>query len=211
MNQKLYLSIAAFGCWALAGCERPSPSLRLAGANYDASSAGAAAMSDYDKNQDGSLSADELKACPGIANNLAKYDADGDGQVSADEISARVRRWEKLGGALLPYTCAVTLDGRPLAGANVELKLEKCLGQASFSATGQTSFDGVTAISIAPESIPEQLRSTPLVPAGLYKVVITHPQRRLPSRYNSATELGCEVSADTADPSKVHKFQLKGN
>ena len=77
----------------------------------------------------------------------------------------------------MPCTCLVVLDGRPLPGATVTFKLEPFLDEKMPAATGITDIEGKTKIVAAPESIPEKLRGTQLVPPGLYKVLITHPQR----------------------------------
>jgi len=197
------------GCMLLSGCGNPSPSVQQSSIAFSPSTCGAAAVEVYDLNHDGLLSADELKACPSIESNVARYDSDGDGQLSADEIAEQIGIWRKLGGSYSPLNCVVLLNGRPLSGAKVELEPEPFFAGALESASGVTGFDGIAAVSAAPESIPEKLRGMPLVQLGLYKVRITHPKYKLPTKYNSETELGCEVSPETADPSKLVQFRLK--
>jgi hypothetical protein len=45
---------------------------------------------------------------------------------------------------------------------------------------------------------------------GLYLVEITHPQVQLPARYNTATELGCELNPLSREGSSA-RFDLTSN
>lgn len=211
LNMRLFphFLIVAIICVVLSSCRNQSPSLQVSPPNFNAHKSGTRAVDLYDVNGDELLSADELKACPGIAGNIELYDKSGDGQVSADEIAARVQQWVKLGGSFLPLRCTVLLDGRPLPGANLELDPEPLLGDVLKHASGVTGIDGTVEVSVKPEEIPEQLRGLPVVQPGLYKVRITHPKHNLLAKYNTQTSLGCEVSPQTANPSKAVQFVLK--
>ena len=72
----------------LQGCS-PGPA-RVAQLYLDSSKVSTDAVKQYDKDSDGKLNKDELKAIPAIANTISQYDTDGDGHVNAAEIAARI-------------------------------------------------------------------------------------------------------------------------
>jgi hypothetical protein len=99
---------------------------------------------------------------------------------------------------LSPAHVHVTLDGQPLAGAQVLFEPEAFLGDEIKKATGTTNQFGDVAPVIAKED-----RANPTLPGGvhfgLYKVRISKQaggKETIPARYNSETTIGQEVSYD---------------
>jgi len=207
--QRQVFSLIVDCCLVLSGCHAQPRSLKVDAPDFDAGTAGLKAVEIYDADGDSQLSAKELEACPGIAGHLTFYDSDSDGQVSAEELAARIEQWEERGAGLLPLRCEIKLDGRALAGAKVDLEPEPFLAEALKRASGITGPDGVAEISLQPEELPEQFKGLPVLAPGLYKVVVTHPRKALPARYNKRTTLGCEVSERTANPSIPVRFLLR--
>lgn len=162
-------------------------------------------MTQYDKNGDGVISGDELNASPALKAALPRLDTNQDGGVSADEIAERVNAWKAMRTALVSVRCQVTLDGRPVPGAEVVFEPESFLGEQVKRATGVTNQFGDAAPTIAPEDKPD-----PKLPGGVYfgfyKVRISKKvgdRETILARYNTETILGQEVSYD--DPA------IKGN
>lgn len=162
--------------------------------DVNADEAAAAAIEAYDDDGDGLLSEAELKDLPALT--LESADKDSDGQVSADEIAGRIRVWSEGETGLMSFYCNVTLDGRPLDGAEVKLDPEPFLGDAVKPASGITRSDGAI-LKVDPELLPADQRTLRGVQPGLYKVRITHPSVTIPARYNTATTLGQEIVPGT--------------
>lgn len=185
-----------------AGCGGPA---RLKPPQVDPDSAAARAMSMYDSNGDGDLSGRELDACPGIQRSISSYDTDGNGGVSAAEIVARLKYLAQFKTALTPLRDQVLLDGRPLAGAEVKLLPEAYLGDEVKSASGTTNRAGTASLTISAEDLPEQQRGYHGIHFGTYKVQITHPEKKLPDKYNTNTTLGYETVV--GDPIVVYELR----
>jgi hypothetical protein len=180
----------------LVGCSQRAS--RISPVDIDASSASSEAMELYDKNGDGALAGDELNAVPGIKKYLSKYDRDSDQRVTRDEIATRLGEWGSQKLALMGRSYIVTLDGRPLEGATVTLVPEAYMGDAVKPATGTTAFNGLTRMSHADEDLPKSANGRPIpgVKGGTFKIQVTHSSRKIPAKYNTATELGDEVAYD---------------
>ena len=164
----------------------------------NASAAGSSAIETYDKNGDGIISGDELEKAPALKAALPRLDTNNDKGVDTDEIAARVNAWKAMRTALASVRCHVTLDGQPLAGAQVVFEPEAFLGEEIKVATGATNQFGDVAPTVSKEDRPD-----PSLPGGahfgLYKVRITKPangRETLPAHYNSETTIGQEVAYD---------------
>jgi hypothetical protein len=160
-------------------------------------------LQQYDKDQSGELSADECVACPALAASLSRYDANRDGSLSGDEIQTRLAAMLASRVGRMPCQITVYLGGRLLAGASVELIPEECLRDAVSPAAAATNDKGVAK--------PVTVGAPPGLPGaqfGLYRIAITHPELPLPSRYNSETELGMELSPLERESDKA-EFHLK--
>jgi hypothetical protein len=127
-------------------------------------------------------------------------------------VAERVKAWQAMRTGLTSVRCHVTLDGQPLAGADVVFEPESFLGEEIKTARGKTNQYGDAAPTVPPEERPE-----PDLPGGvhfgLYRVRISktaNGRELLPTRYNTETILGQEVSYD--DPAMQNNnmaFALK--
>ncbi len=182
--------------WAAAGCGGRPP--RVQPASIDPAAAAREALAAYDADGDGTLSAAELKNCPGLLKSVSRFDANGDGRVAAEEIAARIRAWQGHRVGLMRFSCKVTADGRPLAGATVRLVGEKFLGDGLKPASGVTQANGLADVTISPDELPADCQGLSGVFPGVYKVEVTHPSRTIPAKYNTQSVLGQEIALDTA-------------
>jgi len=193
---KCALVMFSAGFMLMAGCtSRPS---RVNPVEIDASSASGQAIELYDKDGSGALAGDELNAVPGIKKYLDKYDRDGNQEVTRNEIADRLNDWANQKAGLMGRTYVINLDGRPLAGATVTLVPETYLGENVKPASGTTGPTGLARMTHAEADLPKSAngRAIPGVKGGTYKVQVTHPSRKIPAKYNTATELGDEIAYD---------------
>jgi EF hand domain-containing protein len=173
----------------LAGCGRGPSGINAPA--WDAAAATARALSDNDANHDQKLSRDELRKCPGLLSALKHFDIDGDGSISTDELKTKMQEIHDQQAALVEVPCSVMKGGRPLEGAVVTFIPESFMGEAFKPSTGVTARDGTAFPSIADEELPEELRGRVHgVHCGIYRVTVTHPQIKVPAKYNEQTELG---------------------
>lgn len=163
----------------------------------DAAAASQAAISKYDRDGDGVLSAEELKQSPALA--ASHCDVNGDRKVTADEIVSRIDKWQTDRVGLITFHVQVTLNGKPLSDALVKLIPEDFIAGQIQPAQGTTNEVGLADIGMDPSQLREDLQGTPLMHCGIYRVEITHPQRKIPAQYNVETILGHEVAMDTID------------
>jgi len=187
---------ARHGAWALAltvfllGCSGGPE--RFKAPSVNAESAAAQAMELYDANHDDALNEEELAKVPAMLAKIKNYDVNANHSIEQDEIERRLARMlNRTGGT--PLTATVYYKGSKLAGAMVKLEPEPYLGSEVQAATGLTNGAGVAELSIPPEYMPEHLRRLKMVHYGVFKVRITHPKIPIPTRYNTATELGYET------------------
>lgn len=189
----LCVLLAAGGCSGKPG--------RVTPPRVDADGAAAAAIVEFDKNNDQQLAVDELAASPELTHALQSYDADKDGRLSQAEIAAGIRRWSEgsMGATVWPFQ--VTMNGRALEGAEVTIIPAAFLGDAIEPASGVSAQGGRGSLGIALEALPANAPKRPIVQPGLYRVEITHPSTPIPAKYNTTTKLGLEVASDTISPS----------
>jgi hypothetical protein len=192
--------------WTFVGCSGRSGGLPAP--DVDSAAASAAALERYDANGDGALDAGELEACPPLASSRSTFDSNNDGRLTGDEIANRLNALAGPKSAFVSVNCTVTFSGVPLAGAKVTLRPPEFLGDSLPTAEATTDDSGYASPSISAESLPPQLKETPLVYPGLYRVEITHPERQLPSRYNSESELGIEIDPSSRSATSA-RFDLK--
>ncbi|MCA9189167.1 MAG: hypothetical protein KDA99_26260 [Planctomycetales bacterium] len=147
-----------------------------------------AAMDSYDADKNGSLSKSELAKCPGLLSALAEYDTDKNNAISAEEISTRMQKTLDSGIGRLEFTVRVLSQGRTVQNAVVKFVPDPIMGGAILPAEGTTDYDG----NASPVANPSD--GLPGIQFGIYRVEITHPQLKLPAKYNTSTTLGVEVS-----------------
>jgi len=203
-------ALAALVLLGLSSCRYGPAAVQQPG--IDASAAGSDAMELYDTNGDGKVAGDELAKAPALKAALARLDTNKDGSVDASEVTARINVWQEMRTARTSVRCHVKLDGQPLQNATVVFEPETFLGDEIKTATGVSNQFGDVYPSIAAEEL-----SDPTLPGGvhfgLYKVRISkvsNGKETIPSRYNTETELGQEVSDD--DPAMKNNnmaFALK--
>jgi hypothetical protein len=184
--------VLASSLLSVIGCGQ-GPS-RVEAPSLSPSRAGNLAIEEYDTDGDGYVGGGELDNAPSLKAALATLDSDSDGKVSADEVAERVQSWQNQKTGIMTVKCMVKLDGRPLEGAEVVFEPEAFLGSDIQAGSGTTNRFG-----IATPVIPKEKRPTPDTPPGLalglYKVRITKGGE-IPSRYNSETVLGQQLSSD---------------
>ena len=193
----------------LVGCSgRPG---RVSTPDVDPDGAAEIAMREYDRNSDGQLTADELRATPPLADALPAYDADHNGSLSQTELVAGISSWSQrgIGAMALPFT--VRLDGRPLEGAEVKLIPAPFLGDAIQPASGVADNTGSGSLTMSEADKPSNApKNLPVVQPGLYSVEITHPSRTIPAKFNTATTLGLEAGVAGQNPAGV-VWSLRSN
>lgn len=204
MTLRRFLQIAMVSSLVLPGCSNKPE--RVYPPSVDSGAAGQAAMARYDADNDGSLNQEELANCPGIVASLARYDTDESGAVDAAEVTARLDMWRKSRVAMTPAVCQVRLNGEPFAGALVKIIPESFMGDEVKPASGTTDENGYVSLALAEQDRPANAKSAIGVHLGVYKVEITHPDRNLPARFNTASQLGFEASPDA--PRGGHVFDL---
>ncbi len=165
----------------------------------DPQQAAQAAMKLYDKNGDGALDATELKASPPLWDLLQNLRARSPGHpdsLTAADISGRLEEWLKDPTIIVSGTATVYLDGKPLPGATVTYEPEPFLGPSYHPHQGQTDPAGATQLDAELKDFPGSIY------VGLYRVRISKKENgreTLPPRYNTESELGCEVAANVRD------------
>jgi hypothetical protein len=176
----------------IAGCSsRPA---RIWPPTIDAGQAGEDAITEYDKNGNGQIDGDEFDAVPALKAALNKVDKDSDKQVSADEITKRIYEWQESRVGIYPLSCRVTLDGKPLANAEITFVPEKFLGPYVKPAKGKSGPNGSAMLTIDDPDLAAKRFSG--AQCGFYKIEVTGGGKTLPSKYNASTVLGEEVARD---------------
>lgn len=161
--------------------------------DFDPEAAAEAVLTQYDIDGDGQLSSQELSQCPGIQQNLKLYDENGDKVLDKHEITERLRYIRSFKVGLTRVMARVQLSGRPLPGAKIHFEPEAFYDGAIQPAEGVTNSKGLARMSIPAELLPEDQHGIHGMHFGTYKVIITHPQKVLPAKYNTDTILGYET------------------
>ena len=150
------------------------------------------ALTQYDKNHDGRIDAEELKASPPLQEAMAMMDVNHEGSLTAAKIAERVRKWLNGGTIVFRPMVSVSLDGQPLEGAAVTFEPEAFMGPAYKPTSAVTDKAGTC---LPPGDDPQFKGLHP----GLYRVRISkkvNGQETLPACYNTSTVLAREVAAD---------------
>ena len=201
---RLALVLMAPALVATTGCSSSSSGKAP---EIDAPVASAHAMDQFDANKDGAIEISELADCPALAAALPSFDSSGDGRLEASEIAKGLEQMYASRKSLTEMTCTVTLKGRTLVGANVRLRPLEMLSELP-PAEGVTDESGTVHPAVSADLVPTEFKHKALMYPGLYRVEITHDQSQLPGRYNTATELGCQVNPVARD-GMAARFDLK--
>jgi hypothetical protein len=199
----LYWLALNFLCVLLFGCSGGVTALKPP--VLDPKSAAKGAIGCYDKDGDGNLSLLELEACPGILESIAIYDLNNDKIISQEEIAQRLEKFVNRSVALARLSATVRFNNRPLGGASIRFIPETYLGDEIKPALGQTRQKGSATMAVADGDLPENQRGIRGIHTGTYRVEITHPEVKIPAKYNTETELGYE----TTPGNPYAKFDLK--
>lgn len=197
-HHKVIPSVALLALSASAGCSgRPS---RLAPPVIP-DDAGQQAVAKYDASGDGAINGDELAKAPALKAAVKRIDANGDGNVTAEEINARVAVWKNSRVAITRVAVKVRRDGLPLAGATVKLVPDEFLGPAVKPAQAVTDASGTAHLKISDDPAERGVN------LGFYRVEVTRPdasgKETIPARYNTATELGTEITRDDPNADRL--------
>lgn len=190
----------------LCGCSRRGPVRTLDVPEFDPKAAAAAAISACDTDGDGSLSAAEIEASPGLEAAAPRIDTDGDRALSRNELEARFTTYRTAAAAIVPVKYQATLDGRPLAGATVSLAPESFMGAAYTASSGTTAGTGDVVISA--DAVRQ--RGYAGVHPGIYRVTVTPAGAAKPATHAKAgaTELGLEVAPDIPELERAQPLPM---
>ena len=198
MRKSYYLSFAGTVSAAmllLLGCSGGLEPVQIPEFNPELAAEGA--ITAYDTNGDGLLSQKELEGCPSLLTVVKKYDRNKDKSIDKEELMEHFSGWLNSGIGVSTLGCRVSMRGRPLAGAQVELIPEDFFDGVVQAATGTTGRSGRALLGIDTAFLPDDMQTFRGVHQGLYRVKITHPNVDIPSKYNVNTTLGLEVSFET--------------
>ena len=176
----------------IVGCSQKSEITIL---DFDAQEVTDQVMAQYDGNDDGQLDKDEIQSSPGLASAVSDIDKDNNGSLSSDEIHTLLKLYVDTEVPLVNYPCLVTQKYEPLAGATVTLVPEDFLSSFVEPATGVTDERGMTYPSIELESTDRDSWSG--FRLAIYKVEISKKDadggELIPPEYNTQTQLGAYV------------------
>ena len=186
----LCLALMFFGC--------SSGPARIYAISVDPSSLSKQVLADFDMDSSGTLSSVELEKLPPIHQNWSEYDTDKNNEISAAELEARFKLIFNPDVGLVPASCSLTRNGRPISGAEVRFVPPKFLEGILPVAHGVTDDNGSARLNLDPDDMPKSLRNTRIavMRPGIYFVEVTHPKLTIPSQYNTQTQIGKEVSSE---------------
>jgi hypothetical protein len=187
-------SLAGVLCVLSAGCSGgPAP---LPPVDVDIPALTQQLMDTYDKDKNGRLSRDELASFAPVADWSQSARKQ---EVSANDLEQYLTRVFDRRIGLVSATCVVRRKGQVLAGADVRLVPIPPLSDVLPIGHGVTDDYGGVMLSAPREKLPAATqRVEGVMPPGLYLVEVTHPKIKIPERYNTRTELGLELSSDSA-------------
>ena len=186
--------VVATGCF--------SRESRVAAPFMDAEAMTQQCMELVDADDDGFLTATELKVTPGLLSALVDLDEDKDRKLSRDEIFNRFMLYVDSRVGLQGLSCTVTLNGQPLRDGQIKLVPEPFMAEYIEPAAGEViNVDtGYAEISTGPE--------LPGVQPGIYRVEITSPSVDISPNYNEQTIYGIEVAPIQQENPRRH-FNVK--
>ncbi len=172
----------AFGCF---GCSESRPEW-MEPPPIDPPKVLRAIMTQADRDENGSLEADELSIIPALQTSLTALDTDTDGSLSRDEIRAWLERVKSDAYAQQQAPFTIRYQGKPLANAFVKIVPEECMGGTIEPAEGTTNDQGMVFLNI-------QTRRVPGARCGLYRLEVsgrTSKGKPIPSKYSQNSPIG---------------------
>jgi hypothetical protein len=191
MLRLVYLSLLLV-CFSFLGCARAPARVEPPEIPEDAANA---AISQYDKNGDSSISEAELDQVQSIKSSLKRFDLNHDKRVSVDEIAARIQSWQKSKIGLMQVAVTVQIDGRALSDTEIRLIPETFLGSSIQPASALTDSKGRAMLRISDQPTGAGVQT------GLYKIVISKKSNdveTIPEKYNKNSTLGVEIASDNS-------------
>ena len=185
------------------GCSGQLPAVKPPA--LDASAASQGALDAFDTDGDGTISKSE--ACMGMSGSFGRYDTDGDGSASTEEVQARFEKWSGGDTGMMNLRVQVSHRSQPLVGATIEMTPYEFLGENFKPSEGETDAYGYAFMAIPKDQLPESQQLSHGMQVGLYRVSISHPERKIPARYNEETELSVDLSPNEANTGV--QFKLK--
>lgn len=186
------------------GCGKRPEKITLP--SFSAGAAAAAALKAYDKNANNSVEGSELADCPALQMAIQRIDKDGNGKLTDTEISERIASYNALGAnSLMARSFIVTLDGQPLANANVRFEPEEFMLGSIKPAVGVTDATG----RVSPR---KEGSEYPLMQIGMYKIKISRREgetETIPAQFNTETKQGIEIAPDVPDQERGVTLDLR--
>ena len=172
---------------------------------FDAVTSGQQAIGTYDKDGDGQISGEELKACPALEMALPRVDKNGDSAISADEVADRITYFQTAKTTIISGSTEVTMSGEPVVGATVTFEPETFMGSQFKTCTGETDERGVAFVTGHDSKFPG-------IYLGFYRVRISKKEgdrETIPAKYNTESTLGYEATDDIPEVNTVIQFKLE--
>jgi hypothetical protein len=215
MKSNVFWGVVILGGISLAiyaGCDSPPP--RVLQVKYDPSGSASRAMDKFDTNKDKKISGDELLKAPGLRAALPILGTDKDKGVTAELIKKRVQSWIDSQVGRQTINCTFYRGNEPLADADIKFVPEAFLADdfkdregKPLIGVGKTSSAGMAMITW-PTTRGED-GDPPGMGPGIYRIEVTKAGTTVPAKYNTATELGQELSTDNPELQKGLKYILK--
>ena len=101
----------------------------------------------------------------------------------------------------------VTFKGAPLVGATIEMTPYDFLGENFLASEGETDSYGYAFMAVPKDQLPKTQQHNFGMQVGLYKVAITHPDRKIAPKYNDETTLSVDLSPNEANTGVEFKLR----
>ena len=129
----------------------------------------------------------------------------GNGKLTSSEISTRIATYNSLNFGLTAVTCTITLDGQPLANAQVRFEPEEFMLGAISPAVGITDGAGW----VAPRKEGSEF---PAMQVGMYRIRLSRKEgdmETIPAQFNTESRFGVEIAPDVPDQERGFTLDLK--
>jgi hypothetical protein len=193
------------------GCD-PKPD-RVKPVDYQPARQSNKAMDLFDVNKDGKISGTELDKAPGLKAALTILGAGKDKAVTQEQIKNRIQKWKDSIIGRMTVNCTVTRNGNPLEGATIKFVPEQFLaddfkGKDGALLIGIGKTNGMGSTTITWPTTPGPNGDPSGIGPGIYKIEVTKDGEPIPTKYNTATVLGQEISQDNIELQRGLKYNL---